>query len=251
MKKALFAVSAIMYKFSPKEKIPLDATVQEAPASIIIPSDLSIYPQTGLYQNQDPLFQHGANVPSFIGTLPQGYGEFSSSALPVVHHGTFGGGSSRQEELVVKVLCSSSNIGRVIGKGGSTIKGIRQASGSHIEVDDSRARANHDEDCVIIVTSKESPDDLKSMAVEAVLLLQEKINDEDDEKPKMQLLVPSKVIGCIIGKSGSIISEIRKKTNANIYISKDNNKPKCADPNDELVEVKTILRTIQLFFAFA
>ncbi|KAG2261883.1 hypothetical protein Bca52824_068962 [Brassica carinata] len=242
VKKALFAVSAIMYKFSPKEQIPLDATVQEAPASIIIPSDLSIYPQTGLYQNQDPLFQHGANVPSFIGTLPQGYGEtatpvFSSSALPVVHHGTYGGGSSRQEELVVKVLCSSSNIGRVIGKGGSTIKGIRQASGSHIEVNDSRARANHDEDCVIIVTSKESPDDLKSMAVEAVLLLQEKINDEDDEKPKMQLLVPSKVIGCIIGKSGSIISEIRKKTNANIYISKDNNKPKSADPNDELVEI--------------
>ncbi|CAN7079033.1 unnamed protein product [Brassica oleracea var. botrytis] len=241
VKKALFAVSAIMYKFSPKEQIPLDATVQEAPASIIIPSDLSIYPQTGLYQSQDPIFQHGANVPSFIGTLPQGYGEtatpvFSSSALPVVHHGTFGGGSSsRQEELVVKVLCSSSNIGRVIGKGGSTIKGIRQASGSHIEVNDSRARANHDEDCVIIVTSKESPDDLKSMAVEAVLLLQEKINDEDEEKPKMQLLVPSKVIGCIIGKSGSIISEIRKKTNANIYISKENNK--CADLNDELVEI--------------
>ncbi|CAN7102550.1 unnamed protein product [Brassica rapa subsp. narinosa] len=242
VKKALFAVSAIMYKFSPKEQIPLDATVQEAPASIIIPSDLSIYPQTGLYQSQDPIFQHGANVPSFIGTLPQGYGEtatpvFSSSALPVVHHGTFGGvsSSSRQEELVVKVLCSSSNIGRVIGKGGSTIKGIRQASGSHIEVNDSRARANHDEDCVIIVTSKESPDDLKSMAVEAVLLLQEKINDEDEEKPKMQLLVPSKVIGCIIGKSGSIISEIRKKTNANIYISKENNK--CADLNDELVEI--------------
>ncbi|CAF1993357.1 unnamed protein product [Brassica napus] len=241
VKKALFAVSAIMYKFSPKEQIPLDATVQEAPASIIIPSDLSIYPQTGLYQSQDPIFQHGANVPSFIGTLPQGYGEtatpvFSSPALPVVHHGTFGGGSSsRQEELVVKVLCSSSNIGRVIGKGGSTIKGIRQASGSRIEVNDSRARANHDEDCVIIVTSKESPDDLKSMAVEAVLLLQEKINDEDEEKPKMQLLVPSKVIGCIIGKSGSIISEIRKKTNANIYISKENNK--CADLNDELVEI--------------
>ncbi|KAJ0240674.1 RNA-binding KH domain-containing protein [Hirschfeldia incana] len=234
VKRALFAVSAIMYKFSPKEQIPLDTTVQEPPpppASIIIPSDLSIYPQTGLYQSQD----YGA--PSFIGT----YGEtaapvFSSSAaLPVVHHGGSFGGGARQEELVVKVLCSSSNIGRVIGKGGSTIKGIRQASGSHIEVNDSRAR---DEDCVIIVTSKESPDDLKSMAVEAVLLLQEKINDEDEEKPKMQLLVPSKVIGCIIGKSGSIISEIRKKTNANIYISKDDSsKPKCADPNDELVEI--------------
>lgn len=251
MKKAVFAVSAIMYKFSPREQIPLDTTVQEVPASIIIPSDLSIYPQTGLYPNQDPIFPHGANVPSFIGTLPQGYGEnganpmpvFSSSALPVVHHGF--GGSSRSEELVIKVLCSSSNIGRVIGKGGSTIKGIRQASGSHIEVND--ARANRDDDCVITVTSTESPDDLKSMAVEAVLLLQEKINDEDEEKVKMQLLVPSKVIGCIIGKSGSIISEIRKRTNADIHISKGNNKPKCADPNDELVEVM-ILIIVQLCF---
>lgn len=250
VKKALFAVSAIMYKVSPREQIPLDTTVQEVPPSIIIPSDLSIYPQGGLYPNQDPIFQHGANVSSFIGTLPQGYGEsaanpmpvFSASALPVVHGF---GGSSKSEKLVIKVICSSSKIGRVIGKGGSTIKGIRQASGSHIEVNDSRA--NHDDDCVITVTATESPDDLKSMAVEAVLLLQEKINDEDEEKVKMQLLVPSKVIGCIIGKSGSIISEIRKRTKANIHISKGNNKPKCADPNDELVEVM-IFRFVQLCF---
>ncbi|XP_019096035.1 PREDICTED: KH domain-containing protein At4g18375-like isoform X2 [Camelina sativa] len=236
VKKALFAVSAIMYKVSPREQNPLDTTVQEVPASIIIPSELSVYPQAGLYPNQDPIFQHGANVSSFMG-----YGDnatnpmpvFSASALPVVHGGF--GGSSRSENLVIKVMCSSSKIGRVIGKGGSAIKGIRQASGSHIEVNDSRS--NHDEDCVITVTATESPDDLKSMAVEAVLLLQEKINDEEEEKVKMQLLVPSKVIGCIIGKSGSIISEIRKRTKADIHISKGSNKPKCADPNDELVEI--------------
>ncbi|KAG7611973.1 K Homology domain type 1 superfamily [Arabidopsis suecica] len=240
VKKALFAVSAIMYKVSPREQIPLDTTVQEVPASIIIPSDLSIYPQAGLYPSQDSIFQHGANVSSFIGTLPQGYGEnaanplpvFSASALPVVHGF---GGSSRSEKLAIKVICASSKIGRVIGKGGLTIKGIRQASGSHIEVNDSRT--NHDDDCVITVTATESPDDLKSMAVEAVLLLQEKINDEDEDKVKMQLLVSSKVIGCIIGKSGSIISEIRKRTKADIHISKGNNTPKCADPNDELVEI--------------
>ncbi|CAA7020436.1 unnamed protein product [Microthlaspi erraticum] len=235
VKRALFAVSAIMYKFSPREQIPLDTSVQEVAASIIIPSDLSVYPQTGLYPNQDPVFQQ-----SFIG-----YGEtapvFSSSAsaasaVPMVHHHGFGG-SSRSGELVVKVLCSSANIGRVIGKGGSTIKGIRQTSGAHIEVNDSKANRDED-DCVIItVTAKEAPDDLKSMAVEAVLLLQEQINDKEEAKVKMQLLVPSKVIGCIIGKSGSIISEIRKRTNADIYISKGSHKPKCADPNDELVEI--------------
>lgn len=74
------------------------------------------------------------------------------------------------------------------------------------------------------------------MAVEAVLLLQGKINDEDDDIATMRLLVPSKVIGCIIGKSGSIINEIRKRTRAEVRISKSE-KPKCADVNDELVEV--------------
>lgn len=74
------------------------------------------------------------------------------------------------------------------------------------------------------------------MAVEAVLLIQGKMIDEDDTTVSIQLLVPSKVIGCIIGKSGSIVNEIRKRTKADIRISKGD-KPKCADINDELVEV--------------
>lgn len=82
----------------------------------------------------------------------------------------------------------------------------------------------------------QSPDDIKSMAVEAVLLLQTKINDEDNDTVTIRLLVSSIVIGCIIGKSGSIINEIRKRTKADVRISKGD-KPKCADVNDELVEV--------------
>lgn len=74
------------------------------------------------------------------------------------------------------------------------------------------------------------------MAVEAVLMLQGKINDEDENTVSMRLLIPSKVIGCIIGKSGSIVNEIRKRTKADIRISKGK-KPKCAEANDELVEV--------------
>ena len=81
--------------------------------------------------------------------------------------------------------------------------------------------------CLFVI---QFPDDMKSMAVEAILLLQEKISDDiDEETVKMQLLVPSKVIGCIIGKSGSVINQIRKRTNASIRISKGN--------NDDLVEV--------------
>lgn len=78
------------------------------------------------------------------------------------------------------------------------------------------------------------------MAVEAVLMLQGKINSEDGDTVTMRLLVPSKVIGCIIGKSGSIINEIRRRTLADIRISKGE-KPNFDGGDDELVEVKLIV----------
>ncbi|CAL5360524.1 unnamed protein product [Camellia sinensis] len=108
------------------------------------------------------------------------------------------------EELIVRGLCPSDMIGRVVGKGGGSIKSVRQASGARIEVDD---KADRDE-CIISITSTESMDDMKSITVEAVLLLRGKINDEDDDTVTIRLFAPSKVIGCIIGKSGSIINEM-------------------------------------------
>ncbi|XP_065876893.1 KH domain-containing protein At4g18375-like isoform X2 [Euphorbia lathyris] len=239
VKKALLAVSAIIYKFNPKEEIPLETTVAETHPSIIIPSDLPIYPSGGLYPNADTIVS-SRSVPQILGSthVPelQGYGDAGStwpvysSTLPVIPNF---GGTSRSEELILRVLCPFDKIGRVIGKGGGTIKSIRQASGARIEVDDTKADRD---DCVITVTATESPDDLKSMGVEAILLLQGKINDEDDDAGRFRLLVPSKVIGCIIGKSGSIVNEIRKRTRADVRISKGE-KPKCAGANDELVEV--------------
>ncbi|XP_022892412.1 KH domain-containing protein At4g18375-like [Olea europaea var. sylvestris] len=239
VKKAVFAISAIMYKFSPKEDIPLDVSIPETPPSIIIPSDVPIYPATGFYQSVDPIIP-SRSVPSILGPADAPYipsradagntWSVYSSTLPMV---SGYGGMSRSEELTVKVLCPSNKIGRVIGKGGSSIKRIRQDSGAHIEVEDPKANYN---ECVISIISTESLDDLKSTAVEAVLLLQGKINDEDDDTVTLRLLVPSKVIGYIIGKSGSIINEIRKRTKADIQISKGE-KPKCADANDELVEI--------------
>ncbi|KAM1138543.1 hypothetical protein PS2_036169 [Malus domestica] len=238
VKRALFAVSAIMYKFAPKEEISLETSVPMAPPSIIIPSDVPIYQPGGLYQSGDPIVS-SRSVPPIIGATHlqdlQGYTDTGntwplySSALPLV---SGFGVASRSEELIVRVLCPFDKIGRVIGKGGGTIKSIRQGSGARIEVDDTKDR----DECIISVTATESPDDLKSMAVEAVLLLQGKINDEDDDSVSIRLLVPSKVIGCIIGKSGSIINEIRKRTKADVRISKVD-KPRGADANDELVEV--------------
>ncbi|KAK4781993.1 hypothetical protein SAY86_016095 [Trapa natans] len=240
VRKSLFAVSAIMYKFSPKEDIPLSTNVLENTTSIIIPPDVPIYhTPTGLYPGASDthLFSSGA-VPGILSSLPelQGYGHAGnpwpaySSSLPVV---SSQGASSQSEELILRVLCPFDKIGRVIGKGGSTIKNIRQDTGARIDVNDDN---NGGDDCIIRVAAKESPQDLKSMGVEAVLMLQSKINDEDDNIVTMRLLVPSKVIGCLIGKGGSIVNEMRKRTKADIRISKGK-KPEVAEENDESVEI--------------
>lgn len=159
MRKALYAVSAIMYKFPPKEDISLDTNVPDAPPSIIIPSDIPIYPPGGLYPASDPIIP-ARSMPQILGATTnlqqlQGYANTGntwslySSALPVVSGLD---GASQSEELIIRMLCPFDKIGRVIGKGGGTIKGIRQASGARIEVDDSKA--NRDE-CVIAITATE------------------------------------------------------------------------------------------------
>uniref|UniRef100_A0A9I9CR17 K Homology domain-containing protein n=1 Tax=Cucumis melo TaxID=3656 RepID=A0A9I9CR17_CUCME len=222
VRRALFAISSIMYKFPPREEIPLDTNVSEAPPNIIIPSDVPLYSAGGLYPSADPILPP-RSIPPMLGAqhvqdlhdYPDSGNAWPlySSALPVVPGGISGHPPS--EELVVRVLCPFDNIGRVIGKGGGTIKSIRQASGARVEVDDTKRDCD---ECIITISSFESLDDLKSMAVETVLLLQEKINDDEG------------------GKSGSIINEIRKSTRADIRISKGD-KLKCASSSDELVEV--------------
>jgi poly(rC)-binding protein 3/4 len=88
-----------------------------------------------------------------------------------------------------------------------------------------------------VMFPSQATDDVKSAAVEAVLLLQEKINnDTNEDRMNFRLLVPNKVIGCLIGKGGSIVIDMRKKTHADIRISKGD-KPRRASSSDELVEV--------------
>lgn len=159
MKNALFAVSAIMYKFSPKEDISLDTTVPELPPSIIIPSDVPIYSAGGIYPGADAIFPPNKSIPPIVSAphMPElhKYADAGSewpvysSALPVIPGY---GDPSRSEELVVRLLCPSDNLGRVIGKGGSSIKSVRQESGARVEVGDPRADSDH---CVITITSAE------------------------------------------------------------------------------------------------
>ncbi|XP_047313388.1 KH domain-containing protein At4g18375-like [Impatiens glandulifera] len=237
VKEALFVISTIMYKFNPKEEIPVDTTMPEPPPSIIIPSDVPMYSSSGMYTSIDSILSSrhapvlgSAHISEYPYADTGGAFPIYSSTVPEV---SGFGGNARSEKLTIKVLCPSGKIGRVIGKGGCSIKNIRQSSGALIDVDDAKGKGD---DCIITVISNESTVDLKSMAVEALFLLQEKISDEDEKNINLRFLISSKVIGCILGKGGFIVNEIRKRTKADIRISKGE-KPRCADPLDELVEV--------------
>ena len=55
----------------------------------------------------------------------------------------------------------------------------------------------------------------------AIKLVMDKMAEESSRSPPYQItiLVEEKNVGCLIGKRGTAISEIRSLTNANIYIS--------------------------------
>lgn len=56
-----------------------------------------------------------------------------------------------------------------------------------------------------------------------------------------RLLVPTSRVGCLIGKGGSIINEMRRITQANIRVLSKESLPKVAAEDDEMVQVKVVL----------
>ena len=52
-----------------------------------------------------------------------------------------------------------------------------------------------------------------------------------------RVVVPSNQVGCLLGKAGIIISEMRNATGAGISIIAHQQVPKCASELDEVVQV--------------
>ncbi|CAI0388439.1 unnamed protein product, partial [Linum tenue] len=81
-----------------------------------------------------------------------------------------------------------------------------------------------------------------SPTIEAALRLQPRCSEKTERDSGLlsfttRLLVPSSQIGCLLGKGGSIINEMRNVTNANIRILGKDNVPKVAADDDEMVQV--------------
>ncbi|EOY01884.1 RNA-binding KH domain-containing protein, putative isoform 6 [Theobroma cacao] len=157
--------------------------------------------------------------------------------------GSYGNYSSRRDdasarEFSLRLVCPVGNIGGVIGKGGGIIKQIRQESGASIKVDSSAAEGD---DCIIFISTKEFFED-PSPTINAALRLQSRCSEKTERESgdsviTTRLLVPSSQVGCLIGKGGAIISEMRSATRASIRILSKENLPKVAFEDEEMVQI--------------
>ncbi|KAH0771530.1 hypothetical protein KY290_015511 [Solanum tuberosum] len=120
-------------------------------------------------------------------------------------------------------------------------------SGAAIKVDSSAAEGD---DCVISISVKEFFEDTYSPTVEAALRLQPRCSEKVDKDSGLtplttRLLVPTSRIGCLIGKGGTIINEMRKITKANIRILSKEGLPKVAAEDDEMVQISGELDVVK------
>ncbi len=52
------------------------------------------------------------------------------------------------------------------------------------------------------------------------------------------MVVEHAQVGCVLGKGGEVISELRRRTGANIRVSDKRDLPECAGADDGLVTVR-------------
>ncbi|XP_076894515.1 KH domain-containing protein HEN4-like [Bidens hawaiensis] len=139
-----------------------------------------------------------------------------------------------QQEIVFRMLCSSDRVGSVIGKSGSIIQALQNESGANISF--SGPVAGCDER-VITITSKETLESRNSAAQNAAILVYSRIETSSSSGvvASARLLISQNQMGCLLGKGGSIIADMRKVTGAVIKIVGDHQVPKCALETDQVV----------------
>ena len=154
------------------------------------------------------------------------------------------------EDTVYRYLCPVKKIGSVIGRGGEIVKQLRIDTKSKIRIGETVPGS--DERVITIYSASneanalEESSDYSSPAQQALFKVHHRVVADDlmgeesevgSHQVTARLLVPSDQIGCIIGKGGQIVQNIRTETGALIRILKDDHLPRCALSSDELVQV--------------
>ncbi|XP_047327014.1 KH domain-containing protein HEN4-like [Impatiens glandulifera] len=152
----------------------------------------------------------------------------------------------REMVITFKVLGLADNVGSIIGKGGSIVKMLQHETGCEISIQDTLIDS---EDRIVVISGPAHPEDMVSPVQDAVLrvlLRMFRITPETkDTKMTARLLVHSNQIGCLLGKGGCIIAEMRKSSGAYIRILGKDQLPKFAQENDEVVQIQGGIEVVE------
>ncbi|XP_058007269.1 KH domain-containing protein HEN4 isoform X2 [Hevea brasiliensis] len=158
-----------------------------------------------------------------------------------------------QQEVVFRILCSNDRVGGVIGKGGTIIKAIQNETGASITIGSTVAECD---ERLITVTAPENPESHHSAAQKTVVLVFSRYVEAGIEKGldlsyskgcpvTARLVVPSNHVGCLLGKGGIIISEMRKTTGTGIRVLGGDQVPKCVSENDQVVQISGEFKNVK------
>lgn len=226
VRRALYEISTLLHHHPRKENLRLE--------DIISASKQQLY-QSG---PAIPPFPHGNPVLSRYAPPTSwfdGYKSESFSHDPRSFSRTAARNEGVLEDFSIKVLCAAEKIGSIIGKSGSNVRQLERQTGASIHIEDTNP---DDKERVIIVSSKEAPSNPFSPTIEAVLQLQKRTSEVSEKGTiTTRLLVSSNKVGCLLGQGGSVISEMRRRTRADIQVFSKSEKPKYASADEELVQV--------------
>uniref|UniRef100_A0A7N0UVQ9 K Homology domain-containing protein n=1 Tax=Kalanchoe fedtschenkoi TaxID=63787 RepID=A0A7N0UVQ9_KALFE len=149
-------------------------------------------------------------------------------------------------KMSFRLLCPEKKAGAVIGRGGSIVKGLQQDTGCEIDVAD----RNFDVDeRIIAIAGPAHPEDRISPAQDGVLRVQARIikcpPESKEPTATARLLVPSNQISALLGKGGTILSEIRKLSRAQVQILGKEQLPRHVSANDDVVQVNGEFEAVQ------
>lgn len=150
-----------------------------------------------------------------------------------------------EQEIVFRMIILNDMVGSIIGKGGSTIRALQSETGACIKILEPLADSD---ERIVVISARENSDMMHSPAQDAVVGVYSRISEASMDRSSAtaaRLLVPSQHIGCLLGKGGSIITEMRKVTGAGIRIFGNEQIPRCAQRNDEMVQVTGSFQSIQ------
>ncbi|KAJ4962663.1 hypothetical protein NE237_022602 [Protea cynaroides] len=242
VRKALQCVSQQLLENPPRERDSFPASKPTGPSSHPFGHPFpkaELYPLSNYrFPGQGPYASGPLDGVDYPSTLPPSIPKFHDNFIP-----------SRmkppQEILTFRLLCHNEKVGGVIGKGGTIIKALKLETGCDVKVLEGVPDL---EDRIIVISGPAIPDERISAPQDAVLRVQARIvravPDSMEKIVLARIIVSPGQIGCLLGKGGAIISEMRKLSGAQIRILGKDQVPKCASEN-EVVQITGEFEAVQ------